>query len=157
MCDMARCYKSGKLYSLTGYIAWYIHMLYSITICYIALNIARAFARWAVQVVSAARRRSSYLCPIKAEKVPESTSVSNNLICKSKVPVHWADVVHIAMVKAMALWQRAQRRYACQSVLTLVQAEPLRIGRHTKWSPSICTGHDSPVVVQAAHWEANIS
>ena len=47
-------------------------MLYSITICYIALNIARAFARWAV-VHRAARRRSSYLCPMgrQAEKVPE--------------------------------------------------------------------------------------
>ena len=49
-------------------------------------------ARWAV--VSAARRCSSYLRPIKAEKVPESKSASNNLICKSKVPVRGADVDH---------------------------------------------------------------
>ena len=78
-------------------------MLYSITICYIALNIARAFARWAV--VSAARCRSSYLGSIKAEKVRESTSASNNLICKSKVPGLSVEQVSLTsyMMRAKAL------------------------------------------------------
>ena len=97
-------------------------------------------ARWAV--VSAARRRSSYLCPIKAEKVPESKSASNNLICKTKVPVRGANVVHIrndgnhgTVIESTAT--------ICLPVFVDIGASRAFedwVAHNLKWLPSICTG-----------------
>ena len=108
-----------------------------------------ALARWAL--VSAARRRSSYLCPIKAEKVPDA---SNNLICKSKVPVRGADVAHISNDGSHGTVIESTATMCLPVFVDIGARRAFENWKAHKWLPSICTGHDSPVVVQAAHWEA---
>ena len=85
-------------------------------------------------VVSATCRWCCYpsLRAINAEKVPESESmsVSNKLICESKVPVRGAYVAHISndWSHCTVIWSTAT---ICLSVLTFVQKEPFRTGGHS--------------------------
>ena len=59
-----------------------------------------AFTYWAI--VSSLRCRSSDLSSIQAENVPESTSASHKLVCKSKMPAHRADVSHRSVIQCTA-------------------------------------------------------
>ena len=84
-------------------------------------------------VISATHGCCCYLCTVHAQQVPKSAALAHELVCKPIVVVLGADVIdfrddvsHCWVVQAHAALNLPQ------SLLVLVQAEPLRIGRHAR-------------------------